>query len=259
MQNSTYNFPLTSAVLSISQAQPSTTKMPTSKRIQAPIEGSRRSSRLEEKNNLSASSVQDKPVKPSIQAKRVANDTYSRLLLLPPEIRALIADLLLVVPGEFPVTKETAIDTTTILRVCSRLRYEFMPIFFTNNLFTMWTGHSDSENDGAKQKQLKTFLKWAPTDMLSKIHTIHFHPTRIVYGRNYETIRVRANQASQIEQLVFGQLRTPPVVWVAMVEGRTQMAGFVNRLCIGGMKKKDGSVMTFKERLAEWNSSFGRG
>lgn len=70
----------------------------------------------------------------------------------------------------------------------------------------------------------------------------------------------RAEEAERMERVGCGQDQDPPVLWVAVEERHAQqMCGYVNRLCLGGMRKRDRSLMRAKERLVEWDRFHGLG
>lgn len=224
-----------------------------------PLAGSlRRSARLKDRavrpDGDSVPFVQSQLDISSIQARRTTNDSESPLLRLPPEIWTIIGRFAVVESGEFQVDRNKKSNGFALLRVCWRLRHEFIAIFYADNAFTVKAGeYWGNGSDETALLDLQRFLEIVPIDMTPKIRNIHF------YGacdrRFPEGMRSRAAKASKIEHKVFGQLRDPPVVWVALPDLSTQQCGFINRLCSGGMKKWDGTLMSGKERMIEWTAS----
>jgi len=68
-------------------------------------------------------------------------------------------------------------------------------------------------------------------------------------------LRTVAKEALTVEREDFSGIRDPPVVWVAVTnEGPVNKCGYVNRKGLGGgIKKLDGSLLSARERVEEWD------
>lgn len=196
-----------------------------------------------------------------LHALRTKNDTSSQLLRLPPELRNAIGRLVLLADGDFIIDYYETQAAISILHTCWRLRHELIKIFFMENTFALSTPRRHQggiHGDDAKER-LKRFIQSFPADTVREIKTIYFYSSE-TRERSAGNIISRAGEASRVELAAYGHGQEPPVVWSAVEETRPgQVCGYVDRLCLGGMRKKDRTLMSARERLEEWSRVQGRG